>query len=83
MNTINAKKTTSLRLSTRLYAHIAKMAKNQNRSVNNFIETILFDATGYNEPNAETKKAIAEVENADNNLKRYSDLNSLFEDLEK
>jgi hypothetical protein len=83
MNTVNIKKTTSLRLSSELYNHIERIAKKQNRSVNNYIETILFKATGYNEPNETTKTAMAEIDDKNNSLKHYSDLETLFEDLEK
>ena len=37
------------------------MAKRQNRSLNNFVETLLLDAA-YNEPNAETVAAIKEAQ---------------------
>ena len=67
MNTTKIKKTTSLRLDGRFYRYIQKLAKKENRSVNNFIETVLVDATHFYEPNEETKKAIegARAERAD------------------
>lgn len=37
------------------------MAKCQNRSLNNFVETLLLDAA-YNEPNAETVAAMKEAQ---------------------
>ena len=37
------------------------MAKRQNRSLNNFVETLLLDAA-YHEPNAETLAAMKEAE---------------------
>ncbi|WP_333854651.1 hypothetical protein [Epilithonimonas sp.] len=85
MNTINInKKSTSLRLNSGLYSHIEKLAKKQNRSINNYIETLLFDAVGYHEPNAKTKKAIEEAraEKKAGTLKKYSSADDLFEDLE-
>ena len=40
MNTINInKKITSLRLNSGLYSYIEKLAKKENRSLNNFIES--------------------------------------------
>ena len=39
------KKTTSLRLNDSLYRKIEEMAKAQNRSINNLIETILLSYT--------------------------------------
>ena len=41
LNTIGTKKkSTSLRLNSIFYAHIEKLAKQENRSLNNFIETL-------------------------------------------
>ena len=83
MNTINInKKSTSLRLNLGLYAHIEKLAKKQNRSINNYIETLLFDAVGYHEPNEKTKMAMKELEIEKKSLKRYSNVDDLFNDLE-
>ena len=76
------KKSTSLRISSTLFAHIEKLAKQENRSLNNFIETTLFDALEYREPNETTKKAIAEFKKDKKNLKRYSSAKELFDDLE-
>ncbi len=50
MNTLTApKKTTSLRIDNELFTYIEKKAKLSNRSINNYIETILWNSTGYNE----------------------------------
>ena len=76
------KKSTSLRINSNLYAYIEKLAKKENRSLNNFIETTLFDALEYREPNENTKKAIAEFKNEKKNLKRYSSAEELFQDVE-
>lgn len=81
MNTLNLKKATSLRLDAELYQYIEKLAKKENRSVNNFIETVLADATNFYEPNEETKKAIEELRSERSNLKRYSSAKDLFNDL--
>jgi len=79
MNTINInKKSTSLRLNSGLYDYIEKQAKRQNRSVNNFIETLLFEATEYQNPNAETKKAIKEVREKKESLQRFSSAEDLI-----
>ena len=83
MTTIDTKKkSTSLRINSNLFAHIEKLAKKENRSLNNFIETTLFDALEYREPNEITKKAIAELKKDKKNLKRYSSAKELFDDLE-
>lgn len=81
MNTINQKKSTSLRLDQELYSYIEKLAKKENRSVNNFIETILASATRFHEPNAETKSAIKEFEKEKVSLKKYNNTDELFKDL--
>jgi len=54
------KKNQSFRLSIDLIEKLKLMAKRQNRSLNNFVETLLLDAA-YHEPNAETIAAIEEV----------------------
>jgi predicted transcriptional regulator len=54
------RKQTAFRLSTDLLDRLKLAAKKQNRSLNNFVESILMDVV-YNEPNEETKEAIAEA----------------------
>lgn len=56
------KKLTSIRLNKNLYKHLQKKAKEENRSVNNYIETLLYDASEYGIPNAETLAAIKEMQ---------------------
>ena len=56
------KKLTSIRLNKNLYKHLQEKAKKENRSVNNYIETLLFEASDYEVPNAETLAAIKEVQ---------------------
>ncbi|MCM1317260.1 MAG: toxin-antitoxin system HicB family antitoxin [Bacteroides sp.] len=55
------KKNQSFRLSVDLIERLRIMAKRQNRSLNNFVETLLLDAA-YHEPNAETLAAMKEAE---------------------
>ena len=76
------KKSTTLRINSNLFAHIEKLAKEENRSLNNFIETTLFDALEYREPNEVTKSAIKESRKERASLKRYSSTGKLFQDLE-
>lgn len=54
------KVTTSFRLNSELVERLRSMARRNNRSLNNFVETILFDVA-YNEPNEETIDAINEA----------------------
>ena len=48
-------------LSVDLIERLKLMARRQNRSLNNFVETLLLEAA-YNEPNAETLAAMKEAE---------------------
>lgn len=83
MNTISInKKSTSLRLDSGLYTYIEKLAKKENRSINNYIETLLFDAVGYHEPNESTKSTIEEAGKEKASLKRYKNADDLFDELE-
>ena len=54
------RKQTTFRLRTDLLERLKAMAMQNNRSLNNYVEEILFDAV-YNEPNAETIEAIEEA----------------------
>lgn len=83
MNTIaTKKKATSLRLNALLYDYIEKMAKEENRSFNNFIETTLFEALAFKVPSENTQKGIEESRKERTSLKRYSDAENLFQDVE-
>ena len=83
MNTISAnKKSTSLRLNSNLYAHIEKLAKKENRSLNNFIETTLFDALEFREPNELTSLGIEESRKERATLKIYTNTEDLFNDVD-
>lgn len=55
------KKNQSFRLSVDLIDRLKQLAKRQNRSLNNYVETLLLDAA-YHEPNATTIAAMKEVE---------------------
>lgn len=58
---IALKKNQSFRLSVELIERLKQLAKRQNRSLNNYVETVLLDAAYY-EPNATTLAAMKEVE---------------------
>ena len=73
----------SLRIKTALDRHLEELAKQENRSVNNLIETLLAKASGFKELNEETKEAIDEARKERANLKGYTDMKRLFEDLAK
>ena len=54
------KTTTSFRLDSQLLERLRTLARRNNRSLNNYVETVLFDVA-YHEPNEETIEAINEV----------------------
>ncbi len=55
------KKNQSFRLPVELIERLRLLAKRQNRSLNNFVETLLLDAV-YNEPNDVTLEAMKEAQ---------------------
>lgn len=82
MNT-KEKRLTSLRINNNLYEFLKKEAVKSNRSFNNYIETILLDATGYSIPNSETISAMEELKNNSKNLDSISDPSKLKDYLNK
>ena len=58
---IALKKNQSFRLPVELIERLKQLAKRQNRSLNNYVETLLLDAA-YHEPNATTIAAMKEAE---------------------
>lgn len=57
---IALKKNQSFRLPVDLIDRLKQLAKHQNRSLNNYVETLLLDAA-YHEPNATTIAAMKEA----------------------
>ena len=55
------KKNQSFRLPVELIERLRLLAKRQNRSLNNFVETLLLDAA-YNDPNDVTLEAMKEAQ---------------------
>ena len=60
MDTVTVRKSASFRLNAELLETLKRHAKAENRSLNNFVESVLLDAM-YHEPNEETKAAIEEA----------------------
>ncbi len=58
---IALKKNQSFRLSVDLIDKLKQLAKRQNKSLNNYVETVLLDAA-YHSPNATTLEAMQEAE---------------------
>jgi hypothetical protein len=56
---------TAFRLSTELLKRLKTEARKQNRSLNNFVESVLMDAV-YRTPNAKTAAAVKEARDNDN-----------------
>lgn len=73
---IALKKNQSFRLSVDLIERLKQLAKRQNRSLNNYVETLLLDAA-YHEPNATTLAAMKEVESGTLNDAPELDITSI------
>ena len=64
MQTIARKIQTAFRFDSELLRRLKIKAKQENRSLNNYVETVLMDIV-YDEPNEETVKAIKEAKSSD------------------
>lgn len=73
---IALKKNQSFRLSVDLIERLKRLAKLENRSLNNYVETLLLDAA-YHHPNETTLAAMREAENGDNRSVQPLDLTSI------
>lgn len=73
---IALKKNQSFRLPVDLIDRLKQLAKRQNRSLNNYVETVLLEAA-YHEPNAVTIAAMKEAETADFSKVKPLDLSSI------
>ncbi len=70
MNTLTAsKKMTSLRIDKGLFTYIEEKAKEANRSVNNYIETVLWSSTGYKDPLSLTDEDLTAFAKSDEDIK--------------
>jgi len=83
MNKSNQRKLRSVRIKCELDQHLENMANRENRSVNNLIETLLAKASDFRAPNQDTKESIQEAMEEKPYQKRYTDLNTFFDDLAK
>jgi len=70
---------TAFRFDEELIELVKEKAKAQHRSLNNYIEFLLFKDVG-NIPNEETKKAISDARE-DKNLENIEDLDSFLESI--
>ena len=71
----------SFRLKADLMERLRMGAKASNRSLNNFVESVLLDAM-YHEPNDTTKAAIAEAR-SNKEKKAYNSVDELMNELKK
>ena len=81
METATIKKSASFRLNADLLETLKKRAKETNRSLNNYVECLLLDATYY-EPNEETKAAMEEAR-LGKKLDSFTSVGALIESLSK
>lgn len=80
METMVKRKQTSFRLRTDLLDDLRIVARRENRTLNNFVESLLLDYI-YNEPNEVTKAAIEEAMSGKNRNKFYTDVDEMFNDI--
>lgn len=73
---IALKRNQSFRLPIDLIERLKFLAKRENRSLNNYVETLLLDAA-YHEPNAETIAAMKEAESGILREEKPLDLSSI------
>lgn len=71
---------TSFRLRTDLLDDMKTAAQRQNRTLNNFLESLLLDYF-YSEPNEVTKAAIEEAMSGRNRNKVYTDVDEMFDEI--
>jgi predicted DNA-binding protein len=71
---------TSFRLRTDLIERLKRKAARENRTLNNYVESILLDVV-YDEPNDVTKAAINEAMSGRNRNKVYSNVDAMFNDI--
>ena len=79
METVINRTQTAFRLSTELLKKLKTEARKQNRSLNNFVESVLMDAV-YRKPNVKTMSALKEARE-DRNLETIN-LDNLEEFIE-
>ena len=80
MDTAIERKPASFRLRTDLLERLRRNAIHQNRTLNNYVESLLLDIV-YNEPNDTTRAAIEEAMSARNRNKVYSSAEEMMNDI--
>ena len=80
MRTSQQRKLTSFRLREDILDRLKDGARRENRSVSNYLESILLDML-YNKPNDETRAAFEEVRSGKNERKYYSSSREMVADI--
>lgn len=80
METTIRRKQTSFRLRTDLLEDMKSAAERENRTLNNYLESLLLNYF-YNEPNEVTKAAIEEAMSGHNRNKVYTNIDEMFDDI--
>ena len=72
----------TFRLRSDLIERLQKNAKKENRTLNNYVESVLLDLV-YREPNETTKAAIEETRSGHNTNKVYTNVDEMMDDILK
>lgn len=80
MATTTIRKSASFRLRTDLLERLRLNAVKENRTLNNYVESVLLDLI-FNEPNETTKAAIKEAKSGKNSNKVYDNVDDMFNDI--
>ena len=80
MATTIVRKPASFRLRADLLERLKNNAVRENRTLNNYVESVLLDIV-YDEPNELTKAAIQEARSGRNRNKVYTDVDEMFNDI--
>lgn len=80
MNTAIERKPASFRFRTDLLERLRRNAIRENRTLNNYVESILLDIV-YNEPNGTTRAAIEEAMSGNNRNKVYASAEEMMTDI--
>lgn len=80
METTVLRQPTSFRLRTDLIEKLKQNAAKANRTLNNYVESVLLDVV-YHEPNDDTKSAIEEAISGNNRNKIYSDVKEMVNEI--
>lgn len=80
METTIVRRPASFRLRADLLEGLKRNAARENRSLNNYVESVLLEFM-YDEPNETTKAAIREAMSGQNRNKTYTNVDEMFNDI--